>query len=177
MQKNLVITLTGPDQVGLVERFTKLVLEYHGNVDASRMARLGGVFAILMLVSVPEEDFDALRTHIRGLRKEGYKLTTNETEQSDSQQYAGWMPYELALRGADHEGILHGVTQYLAEWGINIETMDTNMVKAPMSGIPLFMMEGIVVVPPGLKTQEWREGLEEIADRLIVEIDVSPYAG
>ncbi len=177
MQKNLVITLTGPDQVGLVERFTKLVLEYHGNVDASRMARLGGVFAILMLVTVPEEDFDAFRTEIRNLRKEGFKLTTNETEQSDSQQYTGWMPYEIELRGADHEGILHGVTRFLAEKGINIETLDTNMVKAPMSGIPLFMMDAVVVVPPGINPHQWRDGLEEIGDRLNVEIDVSPYTG
>ena len=177
MQKNLVITLTGPDQVGLVERFTKLVLDHHGNVDASRMARLGGVFAILMLVSVPEQDFEAFRTVIRDLRKEGFKLTTNETEQFDSYQYEGWMPYEVELRGADHEGILHGVTHHFAEWGINIETMDTNMVKAPMSGIPLFMMEGIVVAPPGLNAQEWRDGLVDIGDQLNVEIDVSPYTG
>ena len=144
MQKNLVITLTGPDQVGLVERFTKLVLDYQGNIEASRMARLGGVFAMLMHVSVPEEQFDAFRERVRGLREEGYKLTTNRSEEWDSKQYAGWMPYQIDLKGADHEGILHGVARHLAEQGINIETLETNMVQAPMSGIPLFMMEAIV---------------------------------
>jgi glycine cleavage system transcriptional repressor len=101
MQKNLVITLTGPDRVGIVERFTKLVLDFQGNVDASRMARLGGVFAILMLVTVPEETFDDFRERVRSLREEGYKLTTNQTEQWDSEQYAGWMPYRVELKGAD----------------------------------------------------------------------------
>ena len=177
MQKNLVITLTGPDQVGIVERFTKLVLDYQGNVDASRMARLGGVFAILMLVAVPEEHFDAFRARVRGLREEGYKLTTNRTEQWDSDQYAGRMPYQVELKGADHEGILHGVARHLADQGINIETLETNMVKAPMSGISLFMMDAIVVAPPELTLHDCQERLDEIGDQLNVEIVVSPYTG
>ncbi len=177
MQKNLVITLTGPDQVGLVERFTKLVLEHHGNVDASRMARLGGVFAILMLVAVPEDHFDGFREQVRGLREEGYKLTTNQTEQWDSEQYVGWMPYKVELKGADNEGILHGVTRHLAEQSINIDTLETNMVKAPMSGTPLFMMDAIVLAPPTLTLNDCQERLDEIGDRLNVEITVSPYTG
>ena len=177
MQKNLVITLTGPDQVGLVERFTKLVLEHHGNVDASRMARLGGVFAILMLVALPEDHFDGFREQVRDLREEGYKLTTNQTEQWDSEQYTGWMPYQVELKGADNEGILHGVTRHLAEQGITIDTLETNMVKAPMSGTPLFMMDAIVLAPPTLTLNDCQERLDEIGDRLNVEINVSPYTG
>ncbi|HEY53869.1 MAG TPA: transcriptional regulator [Caldilineae bacterium] len=177
MQKNLVITLTGPDQVGLVERFTKLVLDYQGNIEASRMARLGGVFAILMHVSVPEEQFDAFRERVRGLREEGYKLTTSRSEEWDANQYAGWMPYQIELTGADHEGILHGVARHLAERGINIETLETNMVQAPMSGIPLFMMDAIVLAPPTITLHDCQERLDEIGDRLNVEINVTPYTG
>jgi glycine cleavage system transcriptional repressor len=177
MQKNLIITLTGPDQVGLVERFTKLVLDYQGNIEASRMARLGGVFAMLMHVSVPEEQFDAFRERVRGLREEGYKLTTNRSAEWDANQYAGWMPYQIDLKGADHEGILHGVARHLAEQGINIETLETNMVQAPMSGIPLFMMEAIVLAPPTLTLHDCQERLDEIGDQLNVEINVTPYTG
>ena len=55
MQKNFVLTVTGPDRIGIVERVTGLLFEHGGNVETSRMARLGGEFAILMLVSMPEE--------------------------------------------------------------------------------------------------------------------------
>ena len=177
MQKNLVITLTGPDQVGLVERFTRLVLEYHGNVEASRMVRLGGVFAMLVHVSVPESTFEEFRERVRGLRSEGYKLTTNLSEEWDSKEYAGWMPYQISLRGADHEGILHGVARYLAERGVNIESLETNVVQAPMSGIMLFMMDAVVLAPPNVTLHECQETLEEIGDQLNVEIQVSPYVG
>ncbi len=177
MEKKLVITLTGPDQVGLVERFTRLVLEYHGNVKASRMVRLGGVFAMLVHVSVPESNLEAFRERVRSLREEGYKLTTNLSEEWDVADYSGWLPYQISLRGADHEGILHGVAQHLAEKGVNIESLETNVVQAPMSGINLFMMDAVVLAPPEISLHKCQETLEEIGDQLNVEIQVSHYVG
>ncbi len=177
MNKNLVITLTGPDQVGLVERFTRLVLEYHGNVQASRMVRLGGVFAMLVHVSVPESSLEDFRERVRGMRSEGYKLTTNLSEEWNNKEYADWMPYQISLRGADHEGILHGVAQHLAEKGVNIESLETNVVQAPMSGIMLFMMDAVVLAPPHVTLHECQETLEELGDQMNVEIQVSPYVG
>jgi glycine cleavage system transcriptional repressor len=53
MQKTFVLTLTGPDRIGFVEKVTGLLLERGGNVETSRMARLGGEFAILMLAWIP----------------------------------------------------------------------------------------------------------------------------
>ncbi|MFZ5473506.1 MAG: glycine cleavage system protein R, partial [Pseudomonadota bacterium] len=47
----LVITATGDDQVGLVQRFTSRLAEAGCNIEESRMALLGGQFAIIMLVS------------------------------------------------------------------------------------------------------------------------------
>src|SRR5690349_484048 len=60
MQRNFVLTLTGPDRIGVVETVTRLLLERGGNVETSRMARLGGEFAILMLVSVPSEQLTSI---------------------------------------------------------------------------------------------------------------------
>jgi glycine cleavage system transcriptional repressor len=177
MNKNLVITLTGPDQVGLVERFTRLVLDYQGNVESSRMVRLGGVFAMLVHVSVPESTLEDFRERVRGLRAEGYKLTTNLSEEWDTKEYTGWMPYQISLRGADHEGILHGVAQHLAGKGINIESLETNVVQAPMSGVNLFMMDAVVLAPPNISLHECQETLEALGDQMNVEIQVSPYVG
>lgn len=38
MQKQLVITVTGNDRVGIVDDVTKIILAYQANVDASRIA-------------------------------------------------------------------------------------------------------------------------------------------
>src|SRR3954447_17204907 len=82
MRKNYVLTLTGPDRIGIVDRVTGLLLDRGGNVETSRMARLGGEFAILMLVSMPAEQFDGLEVDLEGLAVEGYKTTTTPAEQT-----------------------------------------------------------------------------------------------
>ncbi len=177
MQKHLVVTVSGPDRPGIVERVTKLLVEHQGNVEASRMARLGGEFALLMMVSVADAGFGPLREGIRQLRDEGFKVTTRETRRGHSAKYAGCIPYELSVKGADHQGIIHQLAHYLAEHKINIETMDTDVVKAPMSGTPLFKMSAVVLVPPEFNFQTWRQALDGVCDDLGVDVTVSPYMG
>ena len=62
----------------------------------------------------------------------------------------------------------------LAERGINIETMDTDITHAPMSGTPLFTMTAIAFVPPDLPYHDWRDELEAVGDSLNVDVEVSP---
>ena len=176
MRKNLVLTLTGHDRVGIVEHVTKILLEYGANIDESRMARLGGEFVMLMLISVSAEKFEALCQGVVKLKDQDYEVTTRQTERGYSAKYAGWMPYRVQVSGADHEGIIHHIAHHLAQQGINIETMDTSMTPAPMSGTPLFTMKAVVVVPPNLPP-DWREELADVGNRLNVDTEVTSYKG
>ena len=177
MQKYLVVTVSGQDHPGIVNYITKLLLKYHGNVETSRMARLGGEFTMLMMASVMEDKFDALQDGIRQLRDKGYQLTIRETGRDTSVEYNGWLPYKIEVTGADHEGIVHDLTHYLSEQHINIETMDTDVIKAPMSGTPLFKMTGVIVVPPELSYSELKDALTDVGDELGINTEISPYAG
>lgn len=174
MQRNFILTLTGPDRVGIVDRLTGLLLDRGGNVETSRMARLGGEFAILMLVSMPRERFDGLDEALEDLAAEGYKVTTTPAERTYTEAHRGWLPYQIEVRGADHEGIIHEVAHYLSGRGINIETVDSETTPAPVSGSPLFVMTARVVVPPDLSGRGWEAGLEGIGSRMNLEIKVSP---
>ncbi len=171
MPKNIVLTLTGRDKVGIVDSVTSVIAERSGNVESSRMARLGGEFAMLMLVAVPDKEFTNLDRDFQQLREEGYQVSLLPTE-DDSNKYAGWLPYEIEVTGADHEGIIHDISHHLASQGINIESMDTSSTPAPMSGTPLFTMKGIVLVPPQLIFHVWSDALEEIGDNLNVSVKV-----
>ena len=177
MRKNLVMTLTGPDRVGLVDHITQLILEFDGNIEESRMARLGGEFSMLMLVTAPEAKFEALQKKLQDLRGEGFKVSTGQTDRGHAVKFAGWIPYRLTVNGADHEGIIYHLAHFLAEQGIHIEQMDTSMVRAPMSGTPLFVMSAIILVPPDLPQHGWRDELGDIGDKMNVDTDISPYAG
>ena len=49
--ESLVITASGEDKIGLVEGFTRRISDSGCNIEESRMAALGGRFALLMRVS------------------------------------------------------------------------------------------------------------------------------
>jgi glycine cleavage system transcriptional repressor len=174
MHKNFVLTLTGPDRVGIVDRVTGLLFDRGGNVETSRMARLGGEFAMLMLVSMPTERFAGLGADLEALAAEGYKATTTPAGPTYAEAPPGWLPYRIEVHGADHEGIIHEVAHYLSEQGINIESADSETTPAPVSGSPLFAMTARVAVPPDLPGRTWEAGLEEIGRRMNLEIRVSP---
>lgn len=174
MQRNFVLTLTGPDRIGIVDRVTGLVLGRGGNVETSRMARLGGEFAVLMLVSMPEDRFVGLDGDLESLAAQGYKITTTPAEGTFAEAHRGWLPFRIEVRGADHEGIIHEVAHYLSEHGINIESVDSETTRAPVSGSPLFAMTAEVVVPPGLADTGWELGLEAIGGRMNLGINVYP---
>ncbi len=176
MHRHFVLTLTGPDRIGIVEEMTRLLLDRGGNVETSRMARLGGEFAILMLVSLPEGGTADLDEGLEGLTAQGYKLTATPAGRSYAQAHPGWLPYQIEVHGADHEGIIHEVARYLSQRGISIESMESECVPAPTSGVPLFAMTAQVVVPPSLSGQRWEDGLDEIGRRMNLEITASALA-
>lgn len=172
MPKDFVLTLTGPDRIGIVEKVTGLLVGRGGNVEISRMARLGGEFAILMLASVPAEQVVGLESDLEPLIDEGYKVTTAEARQTHAEAHAGWLPYRIEVHGADHEGIIQEVARYLSHRGINIESMESETTPAPISGVPLFRMTAEVVVPPALAEECWEAGLEDLSGHLNLEIRV-----
>jgi glycine cleavage system transcriptional repressor len=176
MQRNLVLTLTGPDRIGIVENLTGLLVARGGNVEVSRMARLGGEFAVLMLVSVPSEQLDGLESDLDRLAAQGYKVTTTQARQSHAEARAGWVPYRIEVHGADHEGIIQEVSRYLSHRGINIESMDSETTPAPISGVPLFTMTGEVAVPPEMVGTGWEAGLDDLSSQLNLEIRISEMA-
>jgi len=175
MRTDIVFTLTGTDRIGIVEEVTGVLLGLEGNVETSRMVRLGGEFALLMLVSLPAERFTELDSAVSALIAEGYRVTTSPTQQPDA-QHGGWLPYKVSVVGADHEGIIHEIAHGLSQRGINIESMDTGTAEAPVTGAPLFSMTALVLVPPHLAEDDWIGALAEAGDQANVDIEVTAGA-
>jgi glycine cleavage system regulatory protein len=96
------------------------------------------------------------------------------TRPAASDSLAGYVQYELRLAGADHEGIVHTVSHYLAGHGINVESMETEVVPAPVSASPLFRMVAQIKVPPELPLAELNSNLEVIGEELGVDIEAGP---
>ncbi len=174
MKNFLVVTITCSDRPGIVERVTDVVVTHRGNWEESRLARLGGDFAGIVMVSVPSERADELTTALAALANDEMTIAVKDTSPIAPAKRTGHVLCSLRLEGADHEGIVHDVSAYLAKQGINVETMETGVVPAPMTATPLFHMEARLDVPPSLTIDELRENLLLIAEQLGVSIDVVP---
>ena len=173
MNKGIVLTLTGHDRVGIVKEITNVLVNRGGNVESSRMARLGGEFAMLALITMEDKNLSALEADFQKLRDEGFQITLLQTEDDHARKYSGWLPYQIEVLGADHEGIIYEIAQQLAGQGINFEDVETTTSPAPMSGTPLFKMQATVLVPPSLPFHKWSAALEEIGDHLNVTVEVA----
>ena len=55
---HLVVTIVGPDKRGLVAEVTDTISESHANIVESRMMRLGGEFAMMMLLNIQTEKLE-----------------------------------------------------------------------------------------------------------------------
>ncbi len=173
-RKQLVLTASGRDRVGVVDEMAELILRFEGNVESTRMVRLGGDFALLMFVTAAESSIEELRAALAEVHYARYDIHTRLSEVAEPEETSA-VPCAITVLGADHMGIIHQVTRYLAEQGINIETMTTEVSAAPMSGTPLFSMSAMVRVPPQLGVDDLREALEFIGDEVGVDTKVFPH--
>jgi len=168
----LVVTIIGPDRRGLVAKITEEIVAQNANIEESHMARLGGEFAVIMLLSIANHNKVTLLAGLEKLNGDQVKVFIKETDLSRLKVFEGFVPYEISVIGADHEGIVHRVAEYLAEQRIQVDEMETHVNKAPVSGAPLFSMHAEVHAPPEISLPKLRDKLEELGDQLGVDIEV-----
>ncbi len=174
MRSDIVLSLTGPDRIGIVEEVTGVLNGLRANVGTSRMARLGGEFSIIMLVTAPADVASDLSSAFDGLRGEGYTVALRETSSAATSSATAASLYRVDVRGADHEGIVHEISAGLARRGINIEAAETAITEAPVSGTPLFSMSALIAVPEKLDESDWMSELADAGARANVDVTVSP---
>ncbi|GAQ88738.1 hypothetical protein KFL_004550090 [Klebsormidium nitens] len=173
--RQLVMTASGPDRPGIVSRLSKRLLELGGNVEESRMARLAGDFSILMLVTVDAtvpSRAEEIRSSLSDI--EGLHVFTRWTSEDPSYLKKLQKRFRrISLRGADNPGLVYNVTEYLASLHVNIESLETGTEEAPFGGTTLFMMDGIVAIPPDISTARLASDLDALQTTLGVDITVT----
>lgn len=170
MRATLVLTLIGADRPGLVKAISNVATRHGANWEASRMARLGGKFAGLLLVTLERTRAEALRRDLAALSDHGLSVVVEESSPPEPRE--GWRSLKVELIGTDRVGITHQVAQTLAELGVNVEELSTECTSAPMSGGELFKLAATVACPPGVGLEQLRGELERVANDLMVDIEL-----
>lgn len=167
----LVLTVIAQDEPGVVERISETVAEHGGNWEQSRMARLGGRFAGILLVEVAEDRAEALTGALAALDSRGLKVVVERTDVPVVP--AGFRRMRVELVGQDHTGIIRDISRALAERGVNVEELETSCEEAPMGGGDLFAMTAQITSPPSVAVADLRASLEALANDLMVDITLA----
>lgn len=167
MGKTLVLTFIAEDRSGLVEKLSETVAEEGGNWLESRMAHLAEKFAGVARVEVPGDKVSSLKNALMALGAEGFHLAVEEATVDAS---LDGPVFNLDLVGPDQPGILRDISHCLAELGVSVEEMATDVRGAPMGGGSLFYAKARVCVPASLSEEGLRQALEAIAGSLMVDI-------
>jgi len=168
MASLLVLTAIGEDRPGLVEALSRTVEAHGGNWLESRMSRLANRFAGILLVSVPEVSAAALQAALCGLESEGLKVTV-ETSAPEAPAVA-LRTVRLELVGQDRAGIIRQVAEALARHGISIDELVTGVESASWSGETHCRITAELRLPAAVDLDRLRQGLEELANELMVDI-------
>jgi glycine cleavage system regulatory protein len=172
VQKPLVMTIIGRDRPGLVDLLAGVVAEHGGNWLESQMAHLGGQFAGLLRVHVPEANEPALTRALSGLAGQGITVVVHADRETSNAPTAGTTVLELI--GQDRPGIVRQISRALAQHGVNVEELRTECASAPMSGETLFKAQARLHIPASCNSAALRRELERIAADLMVDLSLKP---
>lgn len=172
MNVHLVFSLLGADRTGLVDQLSKAVTESGGNLEEARMAVLGSEFAVMMLVRVEASRREALEKSVRE-RAQALEMSMQVKETQPPHEAAARRVVTVGVTGADHEGIVHPVVNWLASQGCSITNLASHVSPAPHTGTMLFSMTLQVEAPSALSATEMQRGLTVVGDRLNVDVEVA----
>ena len=170
----LVLTVIGNDTSGLVDALADPIARHGGSWDRSHMARLAGQFAGIVVVSVPDDNVTALQASLDGLNAQGVLDVQVAIASSSTEDVPTENVLRLELIGQDRPGIISEISAALATRNVSILELETNTSSAPMSGEPLFEAKATLRVPNELPLDQLRETLEDIANELMVDLDLRP---
>ena len=135
-----MVTLIGKDRPGIVSHVTAALYEGGGNLGETSMMRLGGNFSIMMMAE------------FAGSSKDLHDVLSSVTESMDLYLHIDKIDAKLhqhripdvriTVYGADRAGIVSKVTAVLAEAGLNILDLESDVAGDNDKPIYIMHIEG-----------------------------------
>ena len=147
MKEYLVLSGIGPDKPGIAKAISEVAYTKGCSIEDSRMAVLGGEFAILVLLEGEKKEIETFTSGLRDLELEtGLTLSARKTKARP---------------------------KYQVEKG---ETLETEAHHAPVTGTPMFRMTITAEKPAEVPVRKLREELATLCDRLNMDFTLEALA-
>lgn len=145
-----MLTLVGQDAPGIVAGVTHALAEHACNLGETSMIRLGGNFTIMMLVETQLNKHQLTELMQPVAKQLGLRLHIDSVENPDHHRIEP--DVLINVYGADRVGIVAQVTERLAQAGLNI--LDLSSEVGGTSEQPFYIMSITGQANQGIETLE-----------------------
>lgn len=170
---HFALAAIGRDRPGIVAAVTEVLHAHSVNIEDSQATILRGHFTMMLVVAVAgAADAERLRAELHAVRDRlGLEaLTLSELDDVDVSD-APAPTHVLTLYGADHPGIVHAATAALAERGVDITDLTTQLADG-RGDPPLYAVMMEIAPPAGLGEDELHAALARVADEQGVDLSL-----
>lgn len=173
----LAVTAIGRDRPGIVASVTGSLLDLGGNVEDSQMSILGGHFAVMLLVAVPDgTEREQVVERLAEVAQEHELEAISVAEVSEQSARPAAPSHVLSVYGADRPGIVHSVSSALAEEGVNITDLETKLTGSSEAPVYVMVLEVALgaAAPEAVEAALRQAGGERDLEVSIRELDMDP---
>ena len=168
--KNFIIHIFGLDRVGITSDITKEISSLDGNIETSKMIKLGQDFNMLILISLDSKHIELLKKSLYQYTDLSFTIKETYSEQLDNKN-----KFIFRLKGADNEGIVYHCTKLFSKLNINVLDLETKILNAPTTGSPLFYIKAIIKISECDSINKLKENISKIENEKNVVIKFSEY--
>lgn len=127
------------------------------------MAQLGGEFALILLLTGAPDALERVESLGPRIEQE-LGLTSSARRTSPMIRPPGALAYHLKVSGIDRPGIVQRVSGVLAPRAINVASLSSRVVNAPLTGTPMFHLDAALQIPGTVALSELRAALASTCD-------------
>jgi glycine cleavage system transcriptional repressor len=174
MADGALLTAVGKDRPGIVAAVSGVLFQSDCNIEDSTMARLGGDFAIMLMLRLPAGlGCQELSRRMEPIRQQfSLSLQLRPMPQPEpAGRSAETAKHLIYVYGADRKGIVAKLTGHLASRQVNITNLTTHVVPHEK---PLYVMLIEVELPAAVDAGQLGEQLGELGRQIDVQVTVRP---
>jgi glycine cleavage system regulatory protein len=134
------------------------------------MASLAGHFAGMVHFEVPPENADALAAALRGLESSDLKIVIEKSGGGAVPE--GRRLVKIEVVGHDRPGIVRDLSGALAQRGVSIVELHTEIVSGAMTAEHLFKVKAVLLVPKTVSNDDVRHSMEALANEMMVDLEL-----
>ncbi|MCP4604043.1 MAG: hypothetical protein GY847_26560 [Proteobacteria bacterium] len=172
-KQQMVLSAIGPDRPGLVKEISSVIHESGANLEDSRMAILAGDFALIILCSGSQASIEQIQEKCILLEK---KLKFQITFKQATSGITGkdYTLYKFQVTGVDQPGIVHMVSTILADFEVNVVSLESRLTNAAFHGTSIFTLQAEIHVHEPSALARLSEALDKSCNELDLSYDLDP---